>query len=83
VGGGNQPSECSQSAGKELAWRDLASATTFICLFLPAGGSGCGLLHMRRIATKVSANRAAAPMSGLPGRLAAGRTEKAAADDNK
>jgi len=38
---------------------------------------------MRRIATKVSANRLAAPMSGLPGRLAAGRTEKAAADDNK
>jgi hypothetical protein len=23
----DQPSECPQSAGKELAWRDLASAT--------------------------------------------------------
>jgi len=46
VGGGNQPSECSQSAGKELAWRDLASATAFICLFLAASGSGCGLLSL-------------------------------------
>jgi len=53
-------------------------------LFLPASGSGCGLLGLCRIATKITANRtargpnvrAAGATGGMAGR-------KKSADDNK
>jgi len=44
VAGGNQPSERPQRAGKELAWRDLASATAFSFVFVlqqAAPGAAC------------------------------------------
>jgi len=85
VGGGNQPSECSQSAGKELAWRDLASATAFsFVFFLRQAAPGAACFLCSRIEVRVTMNRVARDPNVRTAGATGGRGDrKKSADDNK
>jgi len=85
VAGGNQPSECPQSAGKELAWRDLASATAFSFVFvLQQAAPGAACFSCPRIEVRVTMNRAAHDPNVRTAGATGGKADRGkSADDNK